>query len=120
MSNPLAMAPFSNGALSAPESASVGELGSGWRCVKSEDYGQTYIFGAPRRAPRVCCSRAAASRALGRVRVSHPRADAVPASPRARAEPALPANTPTPGDALPTPLAAVRPRPVPVPGARSG
>jgi hypothetical protein len=29
------------------ESANVGELGSGWRCVKSEDYGQTYIFGAP-------------------------------------------------------------------------
>ena len=51
MSNPLALASYSSNAMS--ESANVGELGSGWRCVKSEDYGQTYIFGAPhRRASR--------------------------------------------------------------------
>ena len=30
---------------SSVSQSSMGELGSGWRCVKSEDYGQTYIFG---------------------------------------------------------------------------
>ena len=39
------MAQTQSNALALPQTAQAPELGSGWRCVKSEDYGQTYIFG---------------------------------------------------------------------------
>lgn len=38
------MAQTQSNALALPQTAQAPELGSGWRCVKSEDYGQTYIF----------------------------------------------------------------------------
>ena len=48
MANPLAQA---SGMPQSMQQTSTGELGSGWRCVKSEDFGQTYIFGARRGQP---------------------------------------------------------------------
>lgn len=44
MANPLAQQSGMPQSMDQQQAGS-GELGSGWRCVKSEDYGQTYIFG---------------------------------------------------------------------------
>jgi hypothetical protein len=46
MANPLAQASGMPQSMQQP--SGIAELGSGWRCVKSEDYGQTYIFGGLR------------------------------------------------------------------------